>query len=107
MRKLLLGLAVLPFLAGVSLAGQPQALTDQQMDKIAAGFDFFEIDTNNVGATATLVNIEPLGSNLCTSTGCFVQIQGTTYPSGVQSFQLYAAFGPVCHRSCAGIRMIG
>jgi hypothetical protein len=94
MRKLLLGLAVLPFLAGVSLAGQPQPLTDNQMDKVSAGFDFFEIDVNNAGATATLVNIEPLGPDLCTSTGCFIAIKGTPYPSGVQSFQLYAAFGP-------------
>jgi len=89
MKKLLLGLAVLPFLAGMSLAGQPQALTDQQMDKVAAGFDFMEIDTNNVGATLTAVN-EP--SVLCE--GCFLAVRGTAYPSGVISFQLLAVFGP-------------
>jgi len=89
MKKLLLGLAVLPFLAGVSLAGQPQALTDQQMDKVAAGFDFAEVDINNVGAVAVLVN-EPA----VIVGGAFLNITGTTYPSGVQSFQLFAAFGP-------------
>jgi len=89
MRKWLIGLAVLPFLAGVSLAGQPQPLTDQQMDKVSAGFDFEEIDVNNVGATGVSVNGElkfPVGS--------FVAITGTTYPSGVQSFELFAVFGP-------------
>jgi len=90
MRKLLLGLAVLPFLAGASLAGQPQALTDQQMDKVAAGFDFMEIDVNNVGATAVMVNQTPTS---CGS-ACFLSVQGTSYPSGVVSFQLFAAFGP-------------
>ncbi|MGH7116620.1 MAG: hypothetical protein ACREE9_19250 [Stellaceae bacterium] len=35
MRKLLFGLAVLPFLAGVAAAAQP--LTDAQMDKVTAG----------------------------------------------------------------------
>ncbi|HUK11307.1 MAG TPA: hypothetical protein VLX09_25800 [Stellaceae bacterium] len=93
MRKLLLGLAVLPFLAGVSLAGQPQALTDQQMDKVAAGFDFAEMDVNNVGATDILVDKTLAVPSGCASS-CFINIQGTTYPSGVQSFQLYAVFGP-------------
>ena len=60
MKKLLLGLAVLPFLAGVSLAGQPQPLSDQQMDKVSAGFDFAEIDINNAGATAVMVNKGPV-----------------------------------------------
>ena len=91
MKKLLLGLAVLPFLAGVSLAGQPQALTDQQMDKVAAGFDFMETDVNNVGATAVLVN---RGSAETPDGCCFVSIRGTSYPSGVVSFQLFSAFGP-------------
>ena len=90
MRKLLLGLAVLPFLVGASLAGQPQALTDQQMDKVAAGFDFMETDINNVGATQILIN-NPLAKAAPTD---FLSISGTSYPSGVNSFQLNAAFGP-------------
>ncbi|HUK11598.1 MAG TPA: hypothetical protein VLX09_27275 [Stellaceae bacterium] len=90
MKKFVLALAVLPLLAGVSLAGQPQALTDQQMDKVSAGFDFAEMDINNVGATAVFVN--EAGPISCSS--CFVAVTGTKYPSNVQSFQLFAAFGP-------------
>lgn len=36
MKKALMGLAVLPFLAGVAAAGQP--MSDQQMDRVTAGF---------------------------------------------------------------------
>ncbi len=39
MKRLLLGLVVLPFVASGALAGQP--LTDQQMDRVTAGFDAF------------------------------------------------------------------
>ena len=94
MRKLLLGLAVLPFLAGVALAGQPQALTDQQMDKVSAGFDFAEVDINNVGATMVLVNQTPVLPAGASCSTCFVSISGTSYPSGLNSFQLFSAFGP-------------
>jgi pectate lyase len=36
MKKVLMGLAALPFLAGAATAGQP--LTDQQLDRVTAGF---------------------------------------------------------------------
>lgn len=36
MKKALMGLAVLPFLAGVAAAGEP--LTDQQLDRVNGGF---------------------------------------------------------------------
>jgi hypothetical protein len=36
MKKVLMGLAILPFLAGVAVAGQP--LNDRQMDQVTAGF---------------------------------------------------------------------
>jgi hypothetical protein len=91
MKKLLFGLAVLPFLAGVSLAGQPLPLTDQQMDKVTAGFDFSEIDHANLGTVAVAINLP--AANPCNS-GCFLAITGTTFPAGTQSFQLFAAFGP-------------
>ncbi|HUK07869.1 MAG TPA: hypothetical protein VLX09_08390 [Stellaceae bacterium] len=99
MKNLLLGLAVLPFLASVSMAGHPQALTDPQMDKVAAGFDFDEYDTSNGGQVRVLVNEPNLfpaggGCPINPSTSCFLSISGTKYPSGVQSFQLYAVFGP-------------
>jgi hypothetical protein len=39
MKKVLMGLAVLPLMAGVAVAGQP--LSDQQMDRVTAGFFAF------------------------------------------------------------------
>jgi len=37
MKKLLIGFAALPFLAGVAMGGQPAPLSDAQMDKVTAG----------------------------------------------------------------------
>jgi hypothetical protein len=45
MKKTLMGLAILPFLAGTVLAGQP--LTDTQMDKVTAGHDFQALERTN------------------------------------------------------------
>ncbi len=41
--KLLHGVAALPFMAGIAMAGQPALLTDVQMDKITAGAANFRI----------------------------------------------------------------
>ena len=38
MKKVLIALAALPFMAGVAAAGQPQQLNDKQMDGVTAGF---------------------------------------------------------------------
>jgi hypothetical protein len=40
MTKLFLGLASLPFIASVAMAGQPVALSDTQMDKVTAGLTY-------------------------------------------------------------------
>jgi hypothetical protein len=45
MKKILMGMSILPFLAGVALAGQP--LTDKQMDKVTAGHDFQALELTN------------------------------------------------------------
>jgi len=45
MKKTLMGLAILPFLACTALAGQP--LTDKQMDKVTAGHDFQALELTN------------------------------------------------------------
>jgi hypothetical protein len=45
MKKTLMGMAILPFLAGIALAGQP--LTDNQMDKVTAGHDFQALELTN------------------------------------------------------------
>jgi hypothetical protein len=43
MKKLFIGLAAVPFLAGVSMAGQPTPLSDSAMDQVTAGFIFDHI----------------------------------------------------------------
>jgi hypothetical protein len=69
MKKVLMGLAALPFLAGVAVAGQP--LTDRQMDRVTAGFSATSIGDAEglVGesgllltTTATLAQVSPLAS---------------------------------------------
>lgn len=93
MKKLLCGLAALPFLASVALAGQPVALTDNQMDTVTAGFDFAEVDLSDTSATMILINQPALPK--CTS--CYLQITGTSWGAGTlagQSFQLISQFGP-------------
>src|SRR5689334_10766998 len=37
MKKLLVGLAIMPFLVGVALAGQPMPLSEAQMDEVTGG----------------------------------------------------------------------
>jgi hypothetical protein len=55
MNKTLMGLAILPFLAGTALAGQP--LTDKQMDKVTAGHDFQNLElTNSTFVTIAIDN---------------------------------------------------
>jgi hypothetical protein len=45
MKKTLMGVAVLPFLVGTALAGQP--LTDNQMDKVTSGHDLQLLELTN------------------------------------------------------------
>jgi len=62
MKKLLFGLAALPFLTGVAMAGQPTLLSDVQMDKVTAG-DIVApaglITINNLPTTVTLTISNP------------------------------------------------
>jgi hypothetical protein len=53
MNKTLLGMAILPFLAGTALAAQP--LTDKQMDKVTAGHTFTAAEFTN--STYVLIDI--------------------------------------------------
>lgn len=43
MKKLLIALAAVPFMASAAIAGQPQNLSDRQMDKVTAGFTAISI----------------------------------------------------------------
>jgi hypothetical protein len=92
MKRLLFGLAALPFLAGVSLAAQPVPLSDTQMDTVTAGFDFTELKIQNGGTVLVGIN-DPLFHGPILA-GPYLSIAGTPYPAGVQSFQLQAQFGP-------------
>lgn len=69
MKRFALGLAVLPLLAGVAVAGQP--LTDKQMDAVTAGFDIFIENGTNFSATLVAVNDEFIS---CDS-GCYLDVR--------------------------------
>lgn len=55
MTKLLIGLASLPFIASVALAGQPVALSDTQMDKVTAGYTTAIIPADGILNTNVLI----------------------------------------------------
>jgi hypothetical protein len=81
MRKLLLGLAVLPFLAGVTLAQEPMRLTSQQMDKVNAGWDLLEFDFSNTSGTAISIYQNPhvVGGNNITCPSCYLLINSNAF----------------------------
>ena len=74
MKKLLYGLAALPFLADVALADQPVQLSDNQMDKITAGFDLSVIERSNTSWTQ--ISIYETG-RLLPCNQCYLVIGGT------------------------------
>jgi hypothetical protein len=56
MKKLLVGLAALPFLAGIAMADQPMPLSDAQMDTVTAGLvAFFAFPNGPIGITNGVV----------------------------------------------------
>jgi alpha/beta superfamily hydrolase len=81
MKKLLIGLAVVPFLAGVAMAGQPKPLTDAQMDKVSAGQlnGLIEIEFGT-GAAAVELNFFPIGQ-----TGVEFGADGVGHPADIGS----------------------
>jgi hypothetical protein len=58
MRQFLFGLAALPFLANIALAGQP--LSDQQMDKVTAGDSYYIFQTSATGSASFIYALYPL-----------------------------------------------
>ena len=52
MKTFLFGIAALPFLAGIAVAGQPVSLSDAQMDRVTAG-----LEISVVTGTTTLTQI--------------------------------------------------
>lgn len=85
MKKLLLGLATVPFLAGMALAQQPIQLSNQQMDKVTAGWSLQEIDLSNTSNVALGV-WAPLPAD-ATLTNPYLLIKS-------QAFNIAAQFGP-------------
>lgn len=76
MNKFTLGLAVLPFLAGPALAGQP--LTDKQMDTVTAGFVFSGEFQSNFSTLLLDINQPPANcGGLCyiNATAGFISVQ--------------------------------
>jgi hypothetical protein len=55
MKSVFYGLAALPLLAGVALAGQPMQLSDTQMDKVTAGWDVRISEVSNTSVTGISV----------------------------------------------------
>jgi hypothetical protein len=84
MKKLLCGLAALPFLAGIALADQPVQLNDKQMDKVTAGFTDFETIVSNTSWTQVSIYD---GGHLTACPLCYLTI--TSRPFSIES-----AFGP-------------
>ena len=71
MKKLFIGFAALPFIAGVAMADQPMPLSEAQMDKVTAGGGpSLEIEITsfpglveiNFGPTVLNVEVGPEGS---------------------------------------------
>ena len=83
MKKLLCGLAALPFLAGIALADHPVQLNDKQMDKVTAGFTDFETIVSNTSWTQ--VSIYDGGLTSCNQ--CYLTILS-------RPFSVKSAFGP-------------
>jgi hypothetical protein len=66
MKKLLIGFAALPFIAGVAMAGQSMPLSEAQMDKVTAGGGpslEIEIVAPSPGA-GTEINFGPIQFNV-------------------------------------------
>lgn len=69
MKRLVIGLAALPFLSGISLAAQP--LSDQQMDTVTAGFQFSVEEQTNFSTVLIDVN-QP---DTVTCPVCYLDVQ--------------------------------
>jgi hypothetical protein len=59
MKKLLLGLALSPFIAGIAVAQEPTKLTGQQMDKVSAGWFFFVTECTSTTVIPVSISLPP------------------------------------------------
>jgi hypothetical protein len=86
MKSILYGLAALPFFAAVALAGQPMQLSDKQMDKVTAGFEFNIIEVSNTSWIQVVAYPITAGAPVACP-ACYLTI---TSPS----LNVQSAFGP-------------
>ena len=91
MKRLISGLAIVPFFASVSLAAQPIPLSDGQLDAVTAGFDFVEIERQNTGVYGVWVN---LPAPTCST--CYLVVTNTYFdnPSAPPAMVTQSQFGP-------------
>jgi hypothetical protein len=93
MKKMLLGLVVFPFVAGIALAQEPMALTTRQMDKVTAGWDLFEVDCSNT--SRTVVSVYQGAGNKIDCPNCYLLINSP-------AFSVASQFGPCSSCSRGG-----
>jgi hypothetical protein len=89
MKKLLNGLAALPFFAGIAAAQQPVQLTSDQMDKVTGGTLIIEMSNTSATAVSLFQRAyltEPT-PNVIVCPGCYLVINSPT-------FSIAAQFGP-------------
>ena len=100
MTKVLYGLAALPLLAGVAFAQtptdskasakQPMQLTEQQMDKVTAGWDLYERDIFNTGIVYVSIyerqntNPSTIAGNTIVCTTCYLLLNNFAISVGSQ-----------------------
>lgn len=71
MKSLLVGIAALPFLVGVAMAGQPAPLSDAQMDQVVAGLDVhWSFNAGGVFVNAGYTNTTGTAATVCPSAAC-------------------------------------
>jgi hypothetical protein len=90
MRKLLIGLAVVPFLSTAALAqSHPTQLSEAQMDRVSAGFAFQEETVSNTSWTQVRVwqAFQMVGGNDIQCSRCYIAINSPALSIG-------SAFGP-------------
>lgn len=83
MKKMLLALAALPFLAGIALADQPVPLNDNQMDKVTAGFT----DRETIISNNSWTQVSIYAGTLTPCSACYLSIVS-------RPFSIESAFGP-------------
>ncbi len=93
MKSVLYGIAALPLLTGVAFATepvtkQPMQLTAHQMDKVTAGFSFYELTPSNT----SLTELSIYGPALTPCGSCYLHIESSSI--SVQSQMGPGAFLP-------------